>query len=127
MRVERDDGDVARIDTTIGPERDDGSVEERVAVAPGERQGAVRERRGERRRTRPEGGQVVRVDPDDKSVGHDRARAVAGPAPFHDSLQPALDLDRPDRRPEQPRGLALEKPFEKALDGGKGSHVGGGV
>jgi hypothetical protein len=38
-----------------------------------------------------------------------------------------LDLNGTDRRPEQPRGLALEEPFEKALDGGKGSHVGGGV
>ena len=38
-----------------------------------------------------------------------------------------LDLDGPDCRPEQPRRLALEEPFEEALDGGKGSHVGGGV
>jgi hypothetical protein len=38
-----------------------------------------------------------------------------------------LDLDGTDRRSEQPRGLALEEPFEEALDGGKGSHVGGGV
>jgi len=52
---------------------------------------------------------------------------VARTGLLHRPLEPALDLDGTDGRPEQPRGLALEKPFEKALDGGNGSHVGGGV
>ena len=42
------------------------------------------------------------------------ARAGAGPGPV-------------GRGSEQPGGLALEEPFEEALDSGKGSHVGGGV
>src|SRR3954447_18800459 len=58
---------------------------------------------------------------------NDRPAALARSIAFHGPLEPALDLDRPDRGPEQPRGLALEEPFEKALDRGKGSHVGGGV
>jgi len=60
-------------------------------------------------------------------VGNDRAAPVADPLTLHRPLEPALHLDRSDRRPEQPRGLALEEPFEESLDGGKGSHVGGGV
>ena len=64
---------------------------------------------------------------DDEPVGHHGPSPIARSIPLHRSLEPALDLNGTDRRPEQPRGLALEEPFEKALDGGKGSHVGGGV
>ena len=64
---------------------------------------------------------------DVKPMRDDRADPVADPILLHRPLEPPLDLDGTDRRPEQPRRLALEEPFEKTLDGGKGSHVGGGV
>jgi hypothetical protein len=96
-------------------------------MASREREGAVGQRCGQVRRPLPQAGQIVRLEADDEAVGHDDPRSVAGSIRLHRPFEAALDLDRPDRRPEEPRGLTLEEPFEEAFDGGKGSHVEGGV
>jgi hypothetical protein len=75
----------------------------------------------------PERGEVVGGQPDDEAMRDDRSPAIADPVRLHRALDPSLDLDRTETRPEDPGGLALEQPLEKPLDGGKGSHVGGGV
>ena len=96
-------------------------------MGTGERERAVGEGCGESGRRGSEGGEIAGMKADDKVVGNDCPGAVADPIALHRSLEPAQNLDRPDCRSEQQRGLALEEPFEEALDGGKGSHVGGGV
>ena len=121
------DDDVARRDHAIGADGDDRPVEEGVAVAPGECERGVGKGRGELRCGGLEGAEVVRIEVDFEAMRDDRADSIADPTFLHRPLEPALDLDGTDGRPEQPRRLALEEPFEKTLDGGKGSHVGGGV
>ena len=96
-------------------------------MCSGEGEGAVGQPRREVGHCGPERREIVRLQADREAVRHDRSSAVAGQALFHGPLEPPLNLDRADRRSEQPRGLALEEPFEEVLDGGKGSHVGGGV
>ncbi len=123
----RVDGDVARLDGGIGPERHGRAVQQRVGVRAGERERGVREPGREPGLGRTKCSQIVRRKTHDDPVRNDGALPVADPVRLHGALDPALDLDRAEPGPEESGGLALEEPFEKPLDGGKGSHVGGGV
>ena len=96
-------------------------------MAASEREAGIREGRGKLGRGGAEGSQVIGIQANGEPVRNDGPDPVAASPLLHRPFEPALDLDGTDGRPEQPRGLALEEPFEKALDGGKGSHVGGGV
>ena len=96
-------------------------------MGPGVGESRIGEARGQARCRGAERGEVVGGQPDDEAVRHDRPPAIADPVGLHRPLDPSLDLDRTETGPEDPGGLALEEPFEKPLDGGKGSHVGGGV
>jgi hypothetical protein len=111
----------------VRSERDRRAIEQRVGMGACEGEGRIRELRGEPGLGGAEGTQVVGGQADDDPVRDDRAVAVTDPVRLHGALETPLDLDRSKPGPEKSCGLALEEPFEKPLDGGKGSHVGGGV
>jgi len=96
-------------------------------VGTGEGERAVRQVRRQSGRHRPQRLEVVRGQPDGEAVRDDRPLAVANAVRLHRPLEAPLHLDGPQPSSEEPGGLALEEPLEEPLDGGKGSHVGGGV
>ena len=112
----------------IGREAHDRPIEERVAVAPGRTRARCRPGSPPGpARGRPQSARSRRARSHDEPCGTTVRAPSRTRSGLHGPFEAALDLDRSDRGPEQPRGLALEQPFEEAFDGGKGSHVGAGV
>ena len=98
----------AALDRRIGPEGDARSLEQGVGMGSCVRESRIGEARGQARCRGAQRGEVVRRQPDDEAVRHDRPPAIADTVGLHRPLDPALDLDRTETRPEDPGGLALE-------------------
>ena len=108
VRESRVDRDVGAFHVRIGQQLDAGPVDERVVVGPGERQRAIGQLARERRLHVAEAGQVVRVQPHDEPVRHERPVGRGEPLGLHRALDPPLQLDGLQAGPEQASGWSLE-------------------
>ena len=90
---------------------------ERVAVAPGEEQGAIRELRGDLSIASPSPARSSGWRWTTKRFGDERSLCSGPPLALHRALDPALDLDRLEAGPEEAGRRPFEEAFEEPLDG----------
>ena len=122
IREPRAHDDVGAIDRRIGHELNARPVDQRVAVGASEHQGAIGQLRGEGRTELAERGHVTGVQMDGVAVRNEGTVARGEALRLHRALDPSLELDRLEPRPEDPRRRALEEAFEEPLEGGQGGH-----
>ena len=116
------DADIGPFELGIGDEVDPRPVDDGVSMCPGERQGAVGKLGGERPAHVAEVGQVIRVDMDDVAVRDEGAIGRREAFALHRPLDPSLQLDGLQTRPEEACRGALKQAFEEPLDGGEWRH-----
>ena len=116
------DADVGPIDRRIGDEVDPRPVDDRVAMRPREGERAVGELRGERAGHVAELGEVQGMETDDEAVRDEGAVGRGQALALHRPLDPSLQLDGLQARPEEACRGALKQAFEEPLDGGEWRH-----
>ena len=117
-----DDPDIGALHGGVGQEVDARPVDQRVAAASREDEGAVGELGRERAGHVAERLEIGRMEVDDEPVRGERAIRGGQPLGLHGALDPPLQLDRLEACPEQARGRTLEEAFEEPLDGGQRRH-----